>query len=166
MQRLINIDNGGTLTDICVWDGTEFTFTKTLTTPFDLSQCLFDGITKASTEIYGQPALPELLHSTKHIRYSTTQGTNALVERKGPRIGLITDDIAVLDELRGSAAERALFDDLVGDRIAAIDVERSDEELTAELVRQVNKLTTDGAARLVVAAGDGAGGAERRIRRI
>jgi N-methylhydantoinase A len=166
MERLINIDNGGTLTDICVWDGTEFTFTKTLTTPFDLSQCLFDGITKASTEIYGQPSLPELLHSTKHIRYSTTQGTNALVERKGPRIGLITDDIAVLDELRGSAAERALFGDLVGDRIAAIDVELSDEELTAELVRQVNKLTTDGAARLVVAAGDGAGGAERRIRRI
>src|SRR5829696_7203556 len=104
MERLINIDNGGTLTDICVWDGTEFMFTKTLTTPFDLSQCLFDGITKASTEIYGQPALPELPHSTKHIRYSTTQGTNALVERKGPRIGLITDDIAVVDELRGSAA--------------------------------------------------------------
>jgi N-methylhydantoinase A/oxoprolinase/acetone carboxylase beta subunit len=166
MERLINIDNGGTLTDICVWDGTEFTFTKTLTTPFDLSQCLFDGIAKASTEIFGQPSLPELLHSTKHIRYSTTQGTNALVERKGPRIGLITDDIAVLDELRGSAAERALFDDLVGDRIAAIDVEPSDEELTAELVREVNKLTTDGAARLVVAAGDGADGAERRIRRI
>lgn len=166
MERLINIDNGGTLTDICVWDGTEFTFTKTLTTPFDLSQCLFDGITKASTEIFGQPSLPELLHSTKHIRYSTTQGTNALVERKGPRIGLITDDIAVLDELRGSAAERALFDDLVGDRIAAIDVERDDEELTAELVRQVNKLTTDGAARLVVAAGDGSDVAERRIRRI
>ena len=72
----------------------------------------------------------------------------------------------MVDELRGSAAERALFDDLVGDRIAAIDVERDDEELTAELVRQVNKLTTDGAARLVVAAGDGADGAERRIRRI
>jgi N-methylhydantoinase A/oxoprolinase/acetone carboxylase beta subunit len=50
MERLINIDNGGTLTDICVWDGTEFTFTKTLTTPFDLSQCLYDGIAKASAE--------------------------------------------------------------------------------------------------------------------
>src|SRR6202165_6144619 len=123
MEGLINIDNGVKLTDIWVWEGTEFTFTKTLTTPFDLSQCLFDGITKASTEIYGQPALPELLHSTKHIRYSTTQGTNALVERKGPRIGLITDDIAVVGELRGTLSERALFDDLVGDRVAAIDVE-------------------------------------------
>jgi N-methylhydantoinase A len=148
MERLINIANGGTLTDICVWDGTEFTFTKTLTTPFDLSQCLFDGISKASAEIYGRPALAELLHSTKHIRYSMTQGTNALVERKGPRIGLITDDIAVVGELRGSV------------------VELSDEELTGELVRQVNRLTADGAARLVVAAGDGVDGAERRIRRI
>ncbi|ABH00355.1 MULTISPECIES: hydantoinase/oxoprolinase family protein [Rhodococcus] len=166
MERLINIDNGGTLTDICVWDGAEFTFTKTLTTPFDLSQCLFDGITKASTEIYGQPALPELLHSTKHIRYSTTQGTNALVERKGPRIALITDDIAVVQELRGTVAERTLFDDLIGERVAAIDTGLSDEDLAGELVRHVNKLTTDGAARLVVAAGDGADGAEGRIRRI
>jgi N-methylhydantoinase A len=81
MESLINIDNGATLTDICVWDGTEFTFTKTLATPFDLSQCLFDGITKASAEIYGRPALSELLHSTKHIRYSTTQGTTSRVAK-------------------------------------------------------------------------------------
>jgi N-methylhydantoinase A len=133
MERLINIDNGGTLTDICAWDRTEFTFTNTLTTPLDLSQCWSDGITNASAEIYGRPALSELLHSTKHIPYSTTQGTNALVERTGPGIGLITDDTAVVGELRGSAAEL------------------SDEELTGELVRQVNRLTTDGAARLVVA---------------
>ena len=58
MERLINIDNGGTLTDICVWDGTEFTFTKTLTPPFDLSQCLFDGITKASPKSSGSRRCP------------------------------------------------------------------------------------------------------------
>ena len=164
MERSINIENGGTLTDICVWDGTEFTVTKTLTTPFDLRR-FFDGITTASAVIYGRPALSELLHSTKHIRCSTTQGTNALVERRGTRIGLITDD-AVVGELRGSAAERAVVDDLVGDRVAAIDVELSDKERAGTLVRQVNRLTTDGAARLVVAAGNGVDGAERRIRRI
>ena len=164
MERSINIENGGTLTDICVWDGTEFTVTKTLTTPFDLRR-FFDGITTASAVIYGRPALSELLHSTKHIRCSTTQGTDALVERRGTRIGLITDD-AVVGELRGSAAERAVVDDLVGDRVAAIDVELSDKERAGTLVRQVNRLTTDGAARLVVAAGNGVDGAERRIRRI
>jgi len=164
MERSINIENGGTLTDICVWDGTEFTVTKTLTTPFDLRR-FFDGITTASAVIYGRPALSELLHSTKHVRCSTTQGTDALVERRGTRIGLITDD-AVVGELRGSAAERAVVDDLVGDRVAAIDVELSDKERAGTLVRQVNRLTTDGAARLVVAAGNGVDGAERRIRRI
>ena len=163
MERLINIDNGG-LTDVCVWDGPEFTVTKTLTTPFDLRR-FFDGITTASAVIYGRPALSELLHSTKHIRCSTTQGTDALVERRGTRIGLITDD-AVVGELRGSAAERAVVDDLVGDRVAAIDVELSDKELAGELVCQVNRLTTDAAAWLVVAAGNGVDGAERRIRRI
>ena len=71
-----------------------------------------------------------------------------------------------MGELRGSAAERAVVDDLVGDRVAAIDVELSDKELVGTLVRQVNRLTTDGAARLVVAAGNGVDGAERRIRRI
>jgi len=76
MERLINIDNGGTLTDICVWDGQDFTFTKTLTTPFDLSKCLFDGITKASERVFGAADLEALLHSTRHIRYSTTQGTS------------------------------------------------------------------------------------------
>ena len=79
MDTLINIDNGGTLTDICVWDGGDFTFTKTLTTPHDLSQCLFDGIEKASTALYGAPDTERLLHATQHIRYSTTQGTNAPV---------------------------------------------------------------------------------------
>lgn len=166
MERLINIDNGGTLTDICVWDGKDFAFTKTLTTPFDLSQCLFDGITKVSGEVFGSPNLPDLLHTTKHIRYSTTQGTNALVERKGPMIGLIVDDAKVKNELRSTDSETTLFDDLVGTRVAVIDLSSNDTELDAALVRSVNQLTTDGAARIVVAAGDGADGAERRLRRI
>ena len=114
MERLINIDNGGTLTDICVWDGQNFNYAKTLTTPFDLSKCLFDGLTKASESVFGSPDLEALLHSTKHIRYSTTQGTNALVERKGPRVGLVTDDPAVVAELRSTEAEAGLFDALIG----------------------------------------------------
>src|ERR1700751_1494669 len=89
MTRLINIDNGGTLTDICVVDGEEGRYTKTLTTPFDLSRCLFDGLAKASALLYGEERMPSLLQSTDYIRYSTTQGTNALVQRKGPRLGLL-----------------------------------------------------------------------------
>lgn len=166
MERLINIDNGGTLTDICVWDGQDFTYTKTLTTPFDLSKCLFDGLAKASESIFGAPDLEALLHSTKHIRYSTTQGTNALVERKGPRVGLVTDDAAVVEELRSTESEASLFDALIGPRVAVIDPHADEETLIFDLVQQVNKLTTDGAARIVVAVGDADGPGERRLRNI
>lgn len=150
MNHLINVDNGGTLTDICVWNGQEFSFTKTLTTPFDLSQCLFDGIEKASATLYGDKDLVRLLHQTQHIRYSTTQGTNALVERKGPPIGLVVEDPALIEELRTGAAAGQLFDELVGTRVAAIDVSLPAEDLAFDLVQKVNKLTTDGAARIVV----------------
>jgi N-methylhydantoinase A len=150
MNHLINIDNGGTLTDICVWDGQGFSFTKTLTTPFDLSQCLFDGIEKASATLYGEKDLVRLLHQTQHIRYSTTQGTNALVERKGPPIGLVVEDQAIVDELRQGAEATALFDDLIGTRVAAVDLTMSEHDLDFDLVQKVNQLTTDGAARIVV----------------
>ena len=84
---LINIDNGGTLTDFCVIDGANVYRTKSVTTPYDLSKCLFDGLRKTSRTLYGREDLLQLLLSTDHIRYSTTQGTNALVERKGQRFG-------------------------------------------------------------------------------
>jgi N-methylhydantoinase A/oxoprolinase/acetone carboxylase beta subunit len=82
MTRLINIDNGGTLTDFCLAEDGEVRYTKTLTTPYDLSRCLFDGLTKVSELVYNEPELTALLQSTDYIRYSTTQGTNALVQAR------------------------------------------------------------------------------------
>ena len=152
MDRLINIDNGGTLTDIVVGSGRDFTFTKTLTTPVDLSQCLFDGMTKASTQLYGEPNLAKLLHSTRHIRYSSTQGTNALIERDGPLIGLITDDSGLVNELRASDESALLFDDLIGDRVGLLPSEDAHDALRTAFVAQINRLTTAGAERLIVAA--------------
>ena len=82
MGLLINIDNGGTLTDFCVVDGARVYRTKTVTTPYDLSKCFFEGLAKMSRVLYGEEDLLRLMLATDHIRYSTTQGTNALVERK------------------------------------------------------------------------------------
>ena len=76
---LINIDDDGTFTDTCVANGKQVSYTKTITTPFDLSQCLFAG-------------LAGLLQSTRYIRYSSVHGTSALVQRKGPRVGLLVAD--------------------------------------------------------------------------
>ena len=166
MTRLINIDNGGTLTDICVVDGDDVRYTKTLTTPFDLSRCLFDGLTKASALLYGEERLPALLQSTDYIRYSTTQGTNALVQRKGPRLGLLTTDPTLVEALAATSEEEDLLGSLVADRHAVIDVTAPDDKLAAQLVERVNQLAARGAGRLVVAIG-GPDGAEqeRRVKR-
>ena len=151
MGLLINIDNGGTLTDFCAMDGDKVYHTKSLTTPFDLSKCFFDGLLKLANDIYGdEKSVDEMLQRTDYIRYSTTQGTNALVERKGPMLGLLVEKGANLDTLKKTAAEASLFDDLVDDRIAAIDLALTGEQAEIDIVSAVNSVTTRGASRVVL----------------
>jgi N-methylhydantoinase A len=167
VTRLINIDNGGTLTDVCVIDDDGVRYTKTLTTPFDLSRCLFDGLAKASVLLYDEPRPAALLQATDRIRYSTTQGTNALVQRKGPRLGLLTTDTTLIEGLAATVEEEDLLGTLVGDRHAVVDVSDDDQTLAAGLVRCVNTLAAGGTGPLVVSIGgpDGAD-QEKRVRRL
>lgn len=167
MEKLINIDNGGTLTDICVIEGSRVYRTKTLTTPYDLSKCLLDGLKKASRTIYGREDLGMLLRSTKYIRYSTTQGTNALVERKGPRLGLILAGTLDARALQEHGTEPDVYDALVAQRLVRIDGELDEQRLEAAAVRAVNTLASAGANRIVIACG-GADyiAVETRIKRI
>lgn len=163
MGKLINIDNGGTLTDICVVDGVNVYRVKTLTTPHDLSRCFIDGLTKASKAIYGSENLPSLLLSTDHIRYSTTQGTNALVERKGPRLGLIVSGSLSASQIRQQGDSADLFDALIGDRVNSIDVTDGGASFEVAAVQAVNKLASAGASRIIVAHG-GSGRRENEIK--
>lgn len=149
-SRLINIDNGGTLTDICIIDGERVHRTKTLTTPHDLSQCLFDGLRKASAVVYGQEDLQALLLSTAAIRYSTTQGTNALVERKGPRLGLIVGDALSADAVRNADGAAGLYDAVIGERAVHLGAALDEEALDTAIVKAVSELAAGGANRLVV----------------
>src|SRR5208337_5070349 len=153
---LINIDNGGTLTDFCVIDGGKVYRTKSVTTPYDLSKCFFDGLRKASRAIYGKEDLLQLLLSTDHIRYSTTQGTNALVERKGQRLGLVLAGLAA-DELQRDSQQRSVFADLVGKRVATLDFGLDDAALEIAATQAISQLASAGANRVVI----GVGGAER-----
>lgn len=154
--KLINIDNGGTLTDICVIDGDRVFRTKTITTPHDLSQCLFDGLRKASRAIYGKEDLLQLLLSTNYIRYSTTQGTNALVERKGPRLGLVLGGGLRAAALQRDGAASDLFAGLVGKRVRELDAALAGEALDTAIVQAVNAIASEGANRIVVAFGGAA----------
>jgi N-methylhydantoinase A/oxoprolinase/acetone carboxylase beta subunit len=161
---LINIDNGGTLTDICVMDGSLVHRTKTLTTPHDLSQCLMDGLRKVSRVVYGEENLAQLVAGATHIRYSTTQGTNALVERKGPRLGLIQNRLM---SLPGATAEvpGSIFGDLIGARVGTIDL--TSPSLETDTARTINDLTSRGANRIVVAFdGPDFAGQERALKNI
>ncbi|NGY04496.1 hydantoinase/oxoprolinase family protein [Solimonas terrae] len=165
--KLINIDNGGTLTDICVIDGDQVWRTKTLTTPYDLSKCLFEGLRKVSRLIYGEENLLQLLLGTQHIRYSTTQGTNALVERKGPRLGLITGGSLSAAQLREHDGAGELFDALIGERTTTLDLASDEAALEKAAISAVNQLASTGANRIIVAVGgNDRGEAERRLRRI
>jgi N-methylhydantoinase A/oxoprolinase/acetone carboxylase beta subunit len=151
--KLINIDNGGTLTDICVIDGDRVHRTKTLTTPHDLSRCFFDGLTKASKAIYGSEDLVALITSTDHIRYSTTQGTNALVERKGPRLGIVLTGGLTAEQLQQGEDSADLFATVMSDRVARLDLTLTGTELERAAVTAINSLSSRGANRIVVAHG-------------
>lgn len=154
MALQINIDNGGTLTDICILSDDTVQKTKVLTTPYDLSKCFFEGLTKASGVLYGAPDVKRLLEEVDLIRYSTTQGTNAICERKGPRLGLILDAAAHDLPSRLAAHDPEVFEALVGDRIAFLDAAAiRNETADVEAVKAINALTAAGANRLVVSFG-------------
>ncbi|MBP6382901.1 MAG: hydantoinase/oxoprolinase family protein, partial [Pseudomonadales bacterium] len=85
----VGIDVGGTFTDFyCVDDaGTNYTC-KTPTTHYDLSVGFMRGMGLLAKR--QQIDVRSFLGQVASVRYSTTVGTNALIERSGPKLGLIT----------------------------------------------------------------------------
>ena len=84
MTRMIGVDVGGTFTDVFVLDeasGTAEVMTVPTTRP-DQSGGFLAGIR----------ARVDDLSSVGVVVHGTTAGTNALLERKGARVGVITTD--------------------------------------------------------------------------
>lgn len=81
MSRIIGVDIGGTFTDILVLDDSapSLNVRKVPTTPGDPSQGLIDGI----------DALGHADRGIELVIHGTTVATNAVLERKGARCGLI-----------------------------------------------------------------------------
>jgi N-methylhydantoinase A len=89
MGFTVNIDIGGTFTDFFSGrDSGEVRVCKTATTHYDLSVGFMKGI-KDLARMYGLN-MADFLSQTDAVRYCTTIGTNALLERTGPKLGLIT----------------------------------------------------------------------------
>ncbi len=89
MSFRIGVDIGGTFTDFSsINDKGEVLTFKTPTTHYDLSVGFMRGIRELAKRY--QLSSADYLEETKALRYSTTIGTNALIERNGPKLGLIT----------------------------------------------------------------------------
>jgi N-methylhydantoinase A len=159
MGLLVTVDNGGKLTDLCAFDGKQVLHAKTLTMPHDLTGCLFNGLTALADQIFGDDDLLRLVPAIAHLRYSTTQGTNAVVQRKGRRLGVLTSQLKLIDEARAHAPDHLL--QLVDERIG-VTRDLSDHQIAG----LATDLVADGANRiLVVQEGAFASAQESAIKR-
>jgi N-methylhydantoinase A len=87
-MRQISVDIGGTFTDcFLVWDQKRIE-AKAPTTHFNLSEGFMNALKNAAEEL-GE-SVDRVLAEITSVRYATTLGTNALIERSGPRLGLVT----------------------------------------------------------------------------
>ena len=85
----IGIDVGGTFTDLVAMDSTgETTICKTLSTPQDQSVGVLLGLEMLAGRL--NLDLGKMLAQTDRIVHGTTVATNALLERKGANVGLLT----------------------------------------------------------------------------
>lgn len=89
-MKAIDIDVGGTFTDLVLTWGDQRVVAKAPTTPYDLSVGFLNVLNAGAQEL-GSP-LAEVLPQVDIVRYSTTVAMNRLIERKGPRLGLITTE--------------------------------------------------------------------------
>ena len=87
----IGIDVGGTFTDLVAVDADgQVTLAKAASTPADQSLGVLEGLARLA-EVLGLDR-GDLLARTERVVHGTTVATNALLERKGAKVGLLTTE--------------------------------------------------------------------------
>lgn len=153
MGILVNIDNGGTFTDVCISDGNKVVHAKSPTTPHDLTQCFLEVLKRGSRELYGEDDAARLIRETDCLRYSTTSGTNAVVEHKGTAVALLVD-AGQEQSVYGAAAsldDNDLWNAMVPQAPVGIKVGKDGAVDAGDLITIINQMLAQGALRLVVA---------------
>ncbi len=151
----IDIDTGGTFTDGFVRGNGRIELVKVPTTPHDLTLCFMECIEEAAKKL-GYASASQLLPDTDTVRLSTTIGTNALINRSGPKLGLLVTKGAGENAYAGSAASEAVDFLVPHDMTIGIDEEMSPsgasvrEPQSAEVLAAVKTLLEKGARRIVV----------------
>ena len=152
----VGVDTGGTFTDFVYHSGGRARVFKVPSTPDDPSRAIAEGLRRAAREAGVRLRDLEVVHGT-------TVGTNALLERRGARSALVTnegfEDVLVI----GRQARGSLYDldwtrpaPLVADglrfgvrgRVAADGsiVEELDDEEVASLVRKLKRASVESVA--------------------
>lgn len=88
MAWRIGIDSGGTFTDVCLFDDAsgEVAVWKVPSTPDDPSRAIARGTQEGTERVGAQPS------EVTFFGHGTTVGTNALIQHRGVKAGLITTD--------------------------------------------------------------------------
>jgi N-methylhydantoinase A len=165
MAYIIGIDTGGTFTDCVVMDAEgRITTAKASSTPNDFA----DGVMESLALAAGRLGLTTeaLLRDTARLALGTTVGTNAMLQRRGARVGLITtqghrDVIHIMRGARGVPGlnnvqvlhfpESGKPDPIVPKPFIAEVSERVD--CKGEVVVELNETEADAAIRRLVARG-------------
>jgi N-methylhydantoinase A len=154
MKFIIDIDNGGTFTDGFFTSEGRIEWVKVDTTPHDLTVCFLKCIEEGA-EKFGI-TVQQLLHETEVIRFSTTHATNTLLQRSGPRLGLIVTR-GCEKSLYSSGADSPVLDFIIpSEMVVGIDEQPGNDNLDREHVRLAIRSLLGRGARIIVASLKGA----------
>jgi len=154
-MNTIDVDTGGTFTDGVFRYAGKVVTTKVDTTPHNPVRCFVECI-ESGARLLGRD-VSEMLENTNIIRYSTTAATNAIIQRKGAKIGLLVTEGAE-KTLYGTGPESSAIWPLLEARLIRGVPEEVDgagvvrKALEAEVFRQSAEELLDAGARLLVVA--------------
>lgn len=88
MAWRIGVDSGGTFTDVCLFDDASgrLDVWKVSSTPDDPSRGIVQGVEEGAARVGAEPG------EIGYFGHGTTVGTNALIQHRGVRTGLLTTD--------------------------------------------------------------------------
>jgi len=89
----VGVDSGGTFTDICLFEESEgrVEVWKVPSTPDDPSRGIAQGVDESLRRVASNPGA-QLAASVSYFGHGTTVATNALIQHRGVRTGLVTTE--------------------------------------------------------------------------
>lgn len=87
IENLVSVDIGGTFTDCLLVKDGKMSRGKADTTPYNIGVGFMKAIKEASESL--DMSLEDVASSLDSVRYSTTVAMNSLIQRTGPKIGVI-----------------------------------------------------------------------------